>query len=321
MKLAKVFTLLISLSILCGCEKMGSSQRGARLNSAEGLAAKQIAANEEYKTNTQVSLQQADQSQSMAEAANRKILRNGDVTLEVSSPEAAERQITSIADALGGFVVTSESKQHDTGDPAKQYLEVNLVIRVPAAQFETAFKQILSTASRVIQQKQTGQDVTEEFIDLEARIKTQKALEVQFLEIMKQATKVPDALEVQRQIAEVRTEIEKLEGRKRFLENRASLSTITVNLQSPAPIAVNTSGFRRSVREAVSDGVDLTIGIVLFLIRFVIVMIPIFLLLILPLGLLVRFFWRRTRTSLWSRKPGPYSQPPPPDEQVDSQPG
>jgi len=300
---------------------MGSSQRGARLNSAEGLAAKQIAANEEYKTNTQVSLQQADQSQSMAEAANRKILRNGDVTLEVSSPEAAERQITSIADALGGFVVTSESKQHDTGDPAKQYLEVNLVIRVPAAQFETAFKQILSTASRVIQQKQTGQDVTEEFIDLEARIKTQKALEVQFLEIMKQATKVPDALEVQRQIAEVRTEIEKLEGRKRFLENRASLSTITVNLQSPAPIAVNTSGFRRSVREAVSDGVDLTIGIVLFLIRFVIVMIPIFLLLILPLGLLVRFFWRRTRTSLWSRKPGPYSQPPPPDEQVDSQPG
>jgi len=297
---------------------MGSSERVAAPNSAGQLAANQISDNQEYKTTTQVSLQQADQSQSMAEAANRKILRNGDLTLEVADPPAAERKITSIADALGGFVVTSESKQHDSGDPAKQYLEVNLVIRVPAAQFETAFNQILTTGNRVIQQKKTGQDVTEEFIDLEARIKTQKALEVQFLEIMKQATKVPDALEVQRQIAEVRTEIEKLEGRKRFLENRASLSTITVSLQSPAAVAVNTSGFRRSVREAVSDGVDLTIGIVLFLIRFVIVIIPIFLLLILPIGLLVRFFWRRTKKSLWSGELRTNSQPVPSDERGDS---
>jgi hypothetical protein len=309
MKLVKIFTLLVSLSLLCSCERLGSSEKFAGPNTAD-----QNAAIQEYKTTTQVSLQQADQSQSMAEAANRKVLRNGDLTLEVASPEDAERKITSIADALGGFVVTSESKQHDTGDPAKQYLEVNLVIRVPAAQFETAFNQILGLASRVIQKKQTGQDVTEEFIDLEARIKTQKALELQFLEIMKQATKVPDALEVQRQIAEVRTEIEKLEGRKRFLENRASLSTITVSLQSPAAIAVNTSGFRRSVREAVGDGVDLTIAIILFLIRFVIVIIPIFLLLILPIGLLVRFFWRRTLRSLWSHEPATGPGPPPADE-------
>jgi len=281
-------------------------------------AERPVAATEEYKTTTQVSLQQADQAQSMAEAANRKILRNGDLTLEVADPTAAERKITSIADALGGFVVTSESKQHDTGDPAKQYLEVNLVIRVPEAQFKTAFDQILSSGNRVIQQKTTGQDVTEEFIDLEARIRTQKALEVQFLEIMKQATKVPDALEVQRQIAEVRTEIEKLEGRKRFLENRASLSTITVSLQSPAAIAVNTSSFRRNVREAVRDGVDLTIAIVLFLIRFVIVMIPIFLLLILPIGLLVRFFWRRTLKSSWSRELRTNSQSVPSDKPMDS---
>ena len=313
MKLIKVFTLLISLSLLCGCERMGSSER-----LAAGSAADQNAASQEYKTTTQVSLQQADQSQSMAEAANRKVLLNGDATLEVASPADTERQITSIADALGGFVVTSESKQHDTGDPAKQYLEVNLIIRVPAAQFKPAFEQILSTGSRVIQHKKSGQDVTEEFIDLEARIKTQKALELQFLEIMKQATKVPDALEVQRQIAEVRTEIEKLEGRKRFLDNRASLSTITVSLQSPAAIAVNTSGFRRSVREAVSDGVDLTIGIVLFLIRFVIVIIPIFVLLILPIGLLIRFFWRRTLKSTWSREQRSNSQSVPSDKPMDS---
>ena len=144
----------------------------------------------------------------------------------------------------------------------------------------------------MIQEKTTGQDVTEEFIDLEARIKTQKALESQFLEIMKQANKVEDALEVQRQVAEVRTEIEKLEGRKRFLENRASLSTITVSLKAPSAIIVNTSGFNRNVREAVADSFSVASGIVLFIIRFVILMVPVLILIIIPGGLLTRFVLR-----------------------------
>jgi chromosome segregation ATPase len=75
--------------------------------------------------------------------------------------------------------------------------------------------------------------VTEEYIDLEARLRTQKALEAQFLEIMKQAHKISDALEVQRQIAEVRADIERIEGRRRFLENQSALSTITLMLQTP----------------------------------------------------------------------------------------
>jgi hypothetical protein len=223
---------------------------------------------------------------------DRKILRDAELTLEVGAPAEVQRKITSIAETLGGFVVTSESKQRQIGD-ARQELEVNLVVRVPANQFGAALDQIRGAASRVVQEKITGQDVTEEFIDLEARIKTQKALESQFLEIMKQAHKVEDALEVQRQIADVRTEIEKLEGRKRFLENRASLSTITINLQSPTAIAVNTSGFGRNIREAVADSIEVASAIILFLIRFVIVMIPVFILIILPGWLVARYFLRR----------------------------
>ncbi len=160
----------------------------------------------------------------------------------------------------------------------------------------------------MIQEKVSGQDVTEEFIDLEARIKTQKALESQFLEIMKQAHKVEDALEVQRQTAEVRTEIEKLEGRKRFLENRAILSTISVSLQSPTAIAVNTSSFGRNIREAVADSVDVATAIVLFLIRFVIVLIPLLLLVILPGFLVTRYALRRARKMQLAGGPQPNSQ-------------
>ena len=299
----KPFFLLLTLLLLAGCNslqrsdraKLSSPPRTTTADSYGDTKNQSGVANEPNQKLTQVSLKQADQSQSMAEAMNRKILRNAELTLEVAAPTEAQRKITSIAESLGGFVVTSESTQRQKADAATQDLEVNLVIRVPAPQFGAALEQIRSAGSRVIQEKTTGEDVTEEFIDLEARIKTQKALELQFLEIMKQANKVVDALEVQRQIAEVRTEIERLEGRKRFLENRASLSTISVSLRTPTAIAVNTSGFGRNIREAVAESVGVASQIVLFLIRFVIVMIPIFILVLLPGWFVVRYALRRTR--------------------------
>jgi hypothetical protein len=307
MKSPRFLFLILLLFILAGCgSALRSRSESATTTQQKGLVNvsedQRALAKDQNPATAQVSLKQADQSQSMAEAMERKIIRDADLTLEVAAPAEVQRKISSIAETFGGFVVTSESKLRQVGD-AKQELEVNLVVRVPATQFGLALDQIRGAGSRVIQEKITGQDVTEEFIDLEARVKTQKALESQFLEIMKRANKVEDALEVQRQIAEVRTAIEKLEGRKRFLENRASLSTITVNLQSPVAIALNTSGFGRDIREAVADSVDVARGIVLFLIRFVIVMVPIFILLILPGWLLARFVFRRARKMQLARAP------------------
>lgn len=310
MKVYKFLALTLLLSFLTGCTSQrvqNESARVARPEVKEGFVAndrKSVESSTQPESEmTKVSLDQAGQSQTIAEAMDRKILRNADLTLEVSAPQETQRKIASIAESAGGFVVTSESKQRQTAEGATHELEVNLVIRVPAAQFGPTLDQIRSTSNRVIQEKITGQDVTEEFIDLEAHLKTQKALELQFLEIMKQARKVEDALEVQRQIAGVRSEIEKLEGRKRYLENRASLSTITVSLQTPTAISVNTSGFGRDVREALADSVQVAISIVLFLIRFVIVMIPVFLLIILPGYLIARHFLRRARTMRRRREP------------------
>lgn len=314
MRSPRFLFLILSLFLLTGCALSRRSQSGAggsaRTNAPEAYTAQEerkSSAKAEDTTTNQVSLTQVDQSQSIAEAMDRKIIRNADITLEAAAPADVQRKISSIAESLGGFVVTSESKQRQTGNGAKEELEVSLVIRVPATQFGPALEQIRSAGSRVIQEKITGQDVTEEFIDLEAHLKTQKALEQQFLEIMKQARKVEDVLEVQRQIAGVRTEIEKLEGRKRFLENRATLSTITINLLTPTAILVNTSGFGRDIREAVADSVEVAIAIVLFLIRFVIVMVPIFLLVILPGYFITRYFLRRARKMQAARETIPDS--------------
>lgn len=271
-----------------------------RLASQKDVAQKVEAApppdNVKARTTFSVSLTDADHSEATTAAADRKIVRNADLTMEVASTYEAQHRVSSIAEAHGGFVVNSESKQRESADPAQRTVDFKVMVRIPADQYGVALDEIKKLASNVLEEKSTGQDVTEEFIDLEARIKTQKALETQFLEIMQRANKIEDALEVQRQIAEVRTEIEKLEGRKRFLENRSSLATITVNIQAPRPIIATTpTGFGHSVREAISDSIELGSGMFLFFVRALILMVPLLIFVVLPFALVIRYAVRRAR--------------------------
>lgn len=288
----KSLSILLVVTSLClvGCTRqLESAKRDARPQASTELPRL------DNQSANKVSYNETIKPMAIEATIDRKIIRNADLTIEVASTTQAQQQVTQIAETNGGFVVTSEAKQRENTEPAKRTVDIKLVVRVPSPQFNSALSQIESLATNMPQRNVTGQDVTEEFIDLEARIRTQKALELQFLEIMKQAANVADALEVQRQVAEVRTEIERLEGRKRFLANQSSLSTITVNLTTPAPIIVTASGFGHSVREAASDSLDLASGLVLFFVRFVIVLSPIFLFIILPLALVALYFRRRAQ--------------------------
>jgi hypothetical protein len=291
-----IILLLALLAFSMSCSR-NADMAARSVQTQPAQAVTDVPKGENYGAQPQtVSLNDAVKAETTAAAADRKIIRNADITIEVASTNEAQHRVTSIAEAHGGFVVTSEAKQRENSDPARRTLDFKLVVRVPSNQFGVAFDEIKSLASSTPEEHVASEDVTEQFIDLEARIKTQKALEVQFLEIMRQANKVADALEVQRQIAEVRTEIEKLEGRKRFLENRSSLSTITVNIQTPKPVIVVTgTGFGQSLREAVSDSIGLASDMVLFFARLVILMVPIFVFVILPSGLIVRYVVRRAR--------------------------
>jgi hypothetical protein len=294
---APIILLLVLLSFSCSSSSSQPTASSTLVAQKDTAPAKEEAKTQSYGAQPQqVSLTDVDKEGSTAEAAERKIIRNADITIEVPSTTDAQHRITSIAEAHSGFVVTSEAKQRESNDPAQRTLDIKLVVRVPSNQFGSAFDEIRKLAGNTPEEQVNSQDVTEDFIDLEARIKTQKALEAQFLEIMRQAYKIADALEVQRQLAEVRTDIEKLEGRKRFLENRSSLSTINVNILAPKPvIAVTKTGFGHSLREAVSDSVSMATDIALFFARFVIMMVPISLLILLPAGLVVRYLMRRAK--------------------------
>ena len=291
--------LILAFSFLSACS-LGN--REASLVSSASTTptqpiVKEIEADKKSDTRglTKYSLDDASRADVAQRATERKIIRNAELTLEVPSTTDTQHMVSDIAESQGGFVVNSESKQRENVDPAKRTLDIKLVVRVPSDRFGETVDQIRKLANNLPAENIKGDDVSEEFIDLEAHIKTQKALELQFLEIMKQAHKVEDALEVQSQLADVRAEIERLEGRKRFLENRAALSTITVNLQSPTPIVVISTGFGRSIRDAAADSLEVATSLVLFAVRFVILMIPIALLVILPLGLVARFVVRRAK--------------------------
>jgi hypothetical protein len=297
-----LFTVLVGLTLLslCGCKPATDE------NEHSPAAIKQSTASPQQATpglagssgtgarTTEVSLAQVDAVQSSNIAAERKIIRNANLTIEIDSPADGMHKAAEIAQAHGGFVVNSEFTDHGGRAQGQPSQTVTVALRVPSSQFEQALDSIRKIGNRVLQDKVTGQDVTEEYLDLEVRIRTKRALEAQFLEIMKQAKKVSEALEVQRELAEVRTEIERLEGRRRFLENQSTLSTINVTLQMPVPIvAANTTSFLGSIRGSLGDGVDTGASIILGLIRLIILLIPVGLFIILPIGLLVRLVLRR----------------------------
>lgn len=241
----------------------------------------------------QVSLEQADKIQTEPAVTEKKIIRNAEMTLETESPDETLNKITAIAESKGGFVIESQRQTSDV--KATKTDLVTMTVRVPSGKFDESLNEIRKAASRIIIEDVKGQDVTEEFIDIEARLKTQKALEAQFLEIMKQAKTVEDALNVQREIADVRGEIEKIEGRKKFLENQSAFSTIKIRLQTATTLSPNSSGFFYQVRDAFSSGFSVALNFILGLITILIALLPFLVLIVLPTYLLIRYFVKKSR--------------------------
>jgi len=238
-----------------------------------------------------VSLAQTSASAIDTAPSDRKVIRNADLDLEDENPEAAQRQITSIAESKGGFVVESQQSSSDIKSTTRD--TVLMSVRVPSAKFSEALDEIRQSVSRVVLETVKGQDVTEEFIDIEAQLRAKKALEEQFMTIMKQANGIAEAMNVQRQLAEVRGEIERIEGRKRFLANQSSLSTIKIRVQTPKAFAASSAGIGTRISEAFAAGFEVAMAFVLGVITFVVAALPFGVLIGLPLFVIVRYLLRR----------------------------
>lgn len=150
---------------------------------------------------------------------DRKVIRAGQLAIEVEKFDEAARRLLTIAEAAGGFIADS-SYEESGGVPRGMF-----VVRVPANRFGEVIRQVEQLGA--VQRRQiSGQDVTEEFIDLDARVRNLERQEARLLTFMDRATKIPDLMAVQQEVSRVRGEIERLKGRMRFTSNRVDLATI-----------------------------------------------------------------------------------------------
>lgn len=155
----------------------------------------------------------------------RMIVRNGDMSLVVKDVVEARDEIARQAGRLGGFVVSSHISGEEEG------MRGNISIRVPDNRFEEALSEFRNLAVRVKSESTSSRDVTEEYIDLNSRLKNAEATESQYLALLERAGEVEDILRIYDSLSRVRREIEQIKGRIQYLERTSSMSLISVHLE------------------------------------------------------------------------------------------
>lgn len=200
----------------------------------------------------------------------RLIIKTGEFSVVVKNVSDAANSISRFIEEKKGIVVSNQIYNLDTNPAA------TVVVRVPVAEFAEVTEQI-KAVGEIKSESVQGQDVTEEYIDLEAQLKNLRATETQFLEIMKRATQIQDVLAVQRELTTVRSSIESLEGRMKYLSESADYSTITIYLSSDSaslPIVDDSDQWKligeikealRSLVEFGKDALSLLIWIAIFI--------------------------------------------------------
>jgi Domain of unknown function (DUF4349) len=175
---------------------------------------------------------------------NRLIVRTGQAVIEVDSLEPAIAELRRIAQRVGGFVADASVQSG-----RNQLRSATLQLKVPAARFDD-LTLALGPLGRLQSVNVNAEDVSEEFVDVTARVANSRRLEDRLVDLLRTRTgKLQDVLAVEHELARVREEIERMEGRLRYLKASAQLSTLSVSLSEPPPIIASHPG-RSIITEA-----------------------------------------------------------------------
>ncbi len=235
----------------------------------------------------------------------RMVIRNANLSIVVKSPAEAMDQIISMAEGMGGFVVTSTLYQRRLAN-GNLVLEGNVTIRVPALKLNEALDQIKGLVDNpqtdILTENISGQDVTAEYTDLKSRLRNLEDAAEQLRKIMETATKTEDVLQVLNELRSVTEQIEVLKGQIKYYEESAAMSAISVNLQAQETVApISVGGWKPEgvARDAIQALIDAYQTIASGVIWAVLFCLPI----ALPVGLVIFFIvrgflrWRKRRKS------------------------
>lgn len=239
----------------------------------------------------------------------RMIIRTGNATLEVDKLEPAINRVQQMAQQLGGYVANTSMQ---TG--RQNTREATLELKIPAARWDQVVA-ALRPLGKLESMTTSTQDVGEEYVDVTARMNNARRLEDRLVELLANRTgRLEDVLAVERELARVREQIERYEGRLRFLRSRVANSTLTVRLHEPMPVIGGRPG-GNPIIEAFRTAWDNFVGLMAGLIAMMGWLLPLLVLAAAAVWLFFRFVhWSADKP--WQGMPprggAPGSQPGPP---------
>lgn len=196
--------------------------------------------------------------QSPTPTLERKLIKNGDLSFETQNVKQTKTAIEAICREFNAYI--SNENQNNFGER----IQYSQTIRVHADMFDSLIQRIEADALKIESKNIHTQDVTEEFIDVEARLKTKKELEVRYREILKQAKTVQDIVSIEAQLSTVRSEIESVEGRLNYLKNQVGFSTLNVSYYE---IIGTDFGFATKIVRALRHGWDNLLAFMIILVN------------------------------------------------------
>ncbi|NGP62307.1 DUF4349 domain-containing protein [Paenibacillus thiaminolyticus] len=230
-QLARFGALLLGMLILAlaaGCGAVSSdqaSEAGAVMNQSE-------AAMDKAESFSPAGAGFAKQDKASLVPADRKLIYEANIRMEVKSYEAAKQRLQQLVERSNGYVLQFSDQESESERGGA------FVIKVPAAGF-TAFLDELGTWEALDYHREySANDVTEEYVDLEARLTARRAMEARLLAFMEKATSADDLVQFSSELGSVQSDIEQIVGRKRYLDNHVAMSTVNMRLYQPvnAPV-------------------------------------------------------------------------------------
>lgn len=230
----------------------------------------------------------------------RKVIRQARLELHADDTRAAYDEIVRLAENAGGFVAQA-SVSPTFGEESQP--EVTLTLRIPSDRLNATLTAIKGLAEEVVSETQGAQDVTEQFIDLEARLTNLQTLEVELRALLEEVRQQPDAdpeklLRVFNEISAVRGQIEQIQGQLNFLEDMTALATVDLTItQTPAMVPITEEPWApgEAVREALGSLVTALQGTAELAIGFVLFVLPMMLLVLGVPGAIALYVYRRVR--------------------------
>lgn len=178
----------------------------------------------------------------------QKIIKTAHLVFETKDLEATHAIILQLASQYNGFV------QSDNSGKSYNRIYKNLSVRIPTKNFQQFIDGISEGVAYFDQRTISRQDVSEEFIDLEARLKAKRLLETRYLELLEKATNVKEMLEIERELSGIREEIEAKQGRLQYLQNQVSMSTVRIEFYKTTAESGITQSYGQKMKNALQGG-------------------------------------------------------------------